>query len=229
MLKSLLLGCLTALFSINNLYSYSFDRYLNTPHFVFHYSEIDNDTLACYAEELEGFYKEMRDEFSFSIQHPLHVNIYANIDSFHEALGLTEAPAWCVAYANSDKIDIVSPSNPGPAHSKQSINRIMKLNIVKAILYNKFGSDSPYWLIYGIAAIKANNDFSSALKYIPSLKELENSKLNGFDNIDGFNASCKFVKFIEKTFSKEALIDLLSNYEAQKEELYQSWLDSLHL
>lgn len=227
--NKLLIYCLASLVSLNMLYATSLDLNKTTPHLVFHFSEIDDNTVSVLDKELENFYIAISEEFSFSTSYLLHINIYPDIQSFQETLGIIEASPWMVARATSDTIDVVSPSNPGSVHSKESINKIIKLNIVKAILFSKFGSDNvPYWLAYGIGAMKTSYGKSPyPFKYIPSLAELEKSQGNNFNKIDGFQVAYAFAKFIEERFGKEALIDLLSNYDSCKEKLYQSWIESL--
>jgi hypothetical protein len=134
-----------------------------------------------------------------------------------------------VAKANSYTIDIVSSSSPDLYHSKESMNKIMKLNVTKLIIFNKFGSENvPYWLAYGIGAMKTHygNAFHSFIN-IPSLAQLETSKNNDFKIIDGFQVAYAFTTFIEERYGKEVLIDLLTHYESRKNELYQSWINSL--
>lgn len=227
--KKLIIGCLTGLLSLNVVHAQALDNAKATSHFIFHFSEMDENTVSLMAEELESFYTEISEEFSFSDDRSFDINIYPNITSFHEALGFNEAPSWAVARATLDTIDIVSPANPGPAHSEESIKKIMKLNIVKAVLFNKFCENNvPYWLVYGIGAVRATYGNSSHLfKYIPSLKELETSDYKNFSKINGFQVSYSFVEFVQETFGQNTLIELLSNYESRKETLYQNWINSI--
>lgn len=228
-MKKILFGCFIGIFSLNVLHANSLRINKTTPHLVLQFSETDRDSIPLLIKELESFYVAISEEFSFSSDSPLHINIYPNIHSFHEALGLVDAPSWSVAKATSDTIDIVSPFNPGSCHSKESITKIMKLNITKAVLFNKFGQNNiPYWLAYGIGAMKINyGNTSHSYQYIPSLTELETLSNNDFNRIGGFQVAYAFAKFIEENFGKETLMDLLSNYESRKEELYQNWIDSL--
>lgn len=228
-MKKLLISCLTGLLLLNVVHAQPLENAKATTHLIFHFSEMDDTTISLIAEELESFYMEISEEFSFSDNPSFDINIYPNIASFQEALNLNDAPSWCVARATSDTIDIVSPTNPGPAHTEESIKKIMKLNIVKAALFNKFSENNvPYWLVYGVGAVKAKYGNSShLLKYIPSLEELETSDYKKFGKINGFQASYAFVEFVQETFGRDVLIDLVSNYESRKETLYQSFCQTL--
>jgi len=184
-IRKMLIGCFVGLISLNMLYATSLELNKTTPHLVFHFSEMDDSTVSSLAKELESFYIAISQEFSFSSSSPLHINIYPDTQSFQETLGLIETSPWMVARATSNTIDIVSPSSFGLYHSKESINKIMKLNIIKTIIFNKFGSDNvPYWLAYGIGAMSTQyGNASHSFKYIPSLTQLEKSKGNAFNKI----------------------------------------------
>ena len=106
----------------------------------------------------------------------------------------------------------------------------MKLNIVKSIVFSKFGSENvPYWLAYGVAAMTIHyGNPTHSFKHIPSLEELEKSNSNDFIKIDGFQTAYEFTKFIKERLGRQTLIDLLSHYDSRKEKLFQIWIDSLN-
>ena len=225
MMKFLLLCLIT----LQGLYGQSLDLNKTSPHLDLHFSESDTSTVLSIIQDLEEFYTKISEEFFYPSHHSLRINIYPNVQAFHEALRLVDAPTWIVARATHDTIDIVSPSNPGPSHSKASIDKIIRLSIVKSIIFDKYGEDKvPYWLAFGIGALKVEYTYSiHYLKSAPSLHALETAEGLQFDKIGGFQASYLFAQFIQDYYGWDTLIGLLSNYDSAKNDLYQSWVDSL--
>lgn len=215
--------------SLCNLSADLIDSQAATVHITFNFSEEDKSKILSISEELEAFYVETSEEFSFLSEAPMQINLYPSLQSFHESIGLVDGPEWVVARTTHNAIDVVSPANPGPYHTEESINKIIKLNIVKSILYGKFGIDNiPYWLAYGIGALKAEyNAASYPIENIPSLSELETNSCKEFQRIGGYQLAPLFVAYIQNTYGFSTLIDLLSNYDLYKETLYQSWITSL--
>lgn len=104
----------------------------------------------------------------------------------------------------------------------------MQLNIIKAIIYDKFGADRiPYWLVFGVAAEKSDYSCSEPLTHIPSLRELEIDNSKEFKSVCGFQAASLFVKHIQQNYGWEMIIKFLLDYDFYKEDLYKSWIDSL--
>lgn len=190
-----------------------------------HFSEDDESTISNILQEAEAFYAKISKELKYT--HNIQINLYPNIQSFHEALGLSDAPDWVVAKASSKIIDIVSPSNPGTCHTEASIYQIMKLNMVKAMIFDKF-EEVPYWLAYGVGALKA--EYGEPMEPnapVPTLDELEVGNYQEFTRAGCYSASYSFVQYIQETYGWDALISFLSNYESHKEALYKGWIQHL--
>lgn len=219
MIKKVLLCCLL---SLQGLYAQMLDFHADSSHFQIHYSEMDIKIVPGLLETLEEFYSTISEEFEHTMHHQLQINIYPDIQSHHDAIGLTNGADWVVANADHGVIDIVSPLNPGPSHTELTIRKIMQINVVKSVLYDKFGQDQvPYWLAFGIGALKAEYSFSCPPKYIPTLIELEAKH-----SVDYFHAAYSLVKFVQETYGWEMVLQLAANYDIYKEELYNSWIQS---
>ena len=84
----------------------------------------------------------------------------------------------------------------------------------------------PYWLAYGIAALKIDWKTLSFSREIPSLDHLEMKDIQAFSDWKGHHVCCAFAKFIQDTYGWETILQLLSNYELYKEKFYNYWVQS---
>jgi RNA polymerase sigma-70 factor, ECF subfamily len=211
-------------------YASSLDLYYNNDKFQIYCSENTEQTVDKTSYDLEKFYTKMSREFDHYMIDPIEIIIYPNIKSFHKAIGEENAPEWLVASCINQKIKIVSPDNPGTCHTRSSINKIMKLSIVKAMITDKYGN-VPFWLTFGLGAIKADFTYHKSPEEIPSLDQLETlMKKNDFEEfskIHGYSISYYFVKFIQDTYGEDFLLRIIPLHNIYKEGLYDEWRESL--
>ena len=228
MKKLLLFYCL--LFHI--LCATEFHYSIASPHFELAYTEKDHAVSGELLEAAEVVYPQLCKDFQHTFSKKIHITLYPTIASHHQATGLHDAPEWVVARTKNGVIDIVSPLNPGPHHSKQTTKNILLLNIAKAFIHDKFaGASLPLWLVFGAASVKVGYPFSKLPQVLPSWEELETSDYKKFGFVRGYQCAHSFVSFLEKKYGWETVLRLLAEYTAfekitglSQKELYAQWM-----
>ena len=204
--------------------------YQASQHFQCYSSVKDHDIVSELLSIAEDFYSLLNLVFHEDINITIEINLFPDLDSHHQAIGIEDAPSWVVARSNDRKIDIVSPLNPGPVHTGESLKKIFLLSISQIYISNAFGNDIPYWLLYGVAA-KRVNYFSKRLSSPPpTLQDLETDDYQTFVDIGGFACGYSLAAYIESKYGFEKVIDLLKDYSSfeeilgiSKDQLYQEW------
>jgi RNA polymerase sigma-70 factor (ECF subfamily) len=80
----------------------------------------------------------------------LTFEIFPSLEAFHQAAGVPNAPPHFNAYfGGSNRVRMVSPLNPGPVHSYESV-RSSSLFMFAAWLTRQMNPQSPLWLYNGI-------------------------------------------------------------------------------
>ena len=197
---------------------------LETEHLKMHCEESDRSVAPELMQELEPFYQKISETFDHQMGQKLLINLYPDIEAQHNAIGLPGGPNWIIAKATNKVIDVVSPLNPGPIHSKRSVRKIMKINVVKAVLFDKYGMEKlPYWVAFGISAWKANCTFKMMPEDAMTLSQLETTKNNKFGKLGGFATSFNFIAFTQKKFGWSRVLELAADYEGHKDELFKAF------
>ena len=95
---------------------------LETTHFTFYSIDADHPALPEMADLLESRVEDVTADLAVTMPVRIRVEVYPDLASFHAVSPMPNAPDWFVGQAlGSALIRIVSPRNPGPAHSHQSI------------------------------------------------------------------------------------------------------------
>lgn len=97
--------------------------------------------------------------------------LYPNSDTFHQAIGMPEAPDWVVGRSVSeDEMAMVSPGGPGPPHSYESLLQVAVHEFTHCVtnrLAAQHGVGAVIWLWECIATYEAGQIGSLAtLPYI---------------------------------------------------------------
>lgn len=150
-------------------------------------------------------YDRIADSLNTQLTEKVIVDVYPDLTTYHIAIGWPDAPDWVVGTAmGSDKIDMVSPYNPGPVHNFASIIDVIAHELVHCFV-NKLadGALMSTWLNEGTAAYlsyqSVNTDYICSYinqnnGEIPTLDELNNGST--FGNIGGYSFSYTIVEFI---------------------------------
>lgn len=179
-------------------------------------------------------------DFKYSPTKKITFEIYPNLESFHHAINWPTAPDWLIGQTSIDTIQRVSPHNPGPYHTYESVMTFI------TSMYNHHDS-IPRWLHQGVALYKAeffskNVSEKFALHISsPTLQQLEaiaKDDTTAFDELDGFRVSYSLVQFIDHGWGWESILDVLEDYSQFEEilninkelfiQLWKEYILSLH-
>jgi len=138
------------------------------------------------------------------------IEIYPDLSTFHEHTGKPDGPDWYVAMLSNDgsTIKIVSPLNPGPHHSFQSVTKAM-LSLFASAIALEINREVPLWLKAGIGHYESNHCWGNIeedlnVGSIPKLSEL-NEDWGSFSERKGHFYSFHIVEYIVLTHGYEKL------------------------
>ncbi len=193
-------------------------------HFKFVFEEADQMPANQLLDYLEDQYFRLSNDFDHHLVKKIEVFVFSSVQSFHEALGILDGKPWMVA---CDKIDlpgfmIVSPANPGPSHTRETLLKVGVVNLAKLFIADKYKQQHiPYWLKIGVAYHEAG--FSQEMmkkrirqafdqgEPIPRFSQLEVFNLIDFPKIGGFQYSYALVEFIYEKWGWDALPALMED------------------
>lgn len=185
-----------------------------TEHFVFYCMDQDVKALDDLAEALEGCYERTTTDLGKTPSGKVKVNIYPDIDSFHNAMGRPNAPDWSVGEAKNGALYMTSPLNPGPSHDYDDMLQIAVHEFVHIII-NLFGN-VPSYLHEGVACYEAGqNRYDTLSSYIAG--QMDQNKVPSLSSLEKYNSSSEgmyqygpaFVDFIARCYGFDAVVALL--------------------
>ena len=168
------------------------------------------------------------------------IEIYPDLPTFHQAVGEENAPNWFMGTFEDNYLKIVSPLNPGPEHTYQSI-LTSTIHLFTMWLITDINPLAPKWARQGIGGYESkgmSEEFikNSTLKnlhnlVIPSFQELDNDTWD-FETMKGFQFSYLIVEFIVNKFGLDALNKVIRNpsgyndiFNCSESELHEQWVD----
>lgn len=185
-----------------------------TEHFVLYCMDQDVKALDDLAEALEGCYERTTTDLGKAPSGKVKVNIYPDIDSFHNAMGRPNDPDWSVGEAKNGALYMTSPLNPGPSRDYDGMLQVAVHEFVHIII-NLFGS-VPSYLHEGVACYEAGqNDYQSLSAFIT--RQWNENKVPSLSSLEKFNSSSEgmyqygpaFVDFIARCYGFDAVVALL--------------------
>jgi hypothetical protein len=185
-----------------------------TAHFLIRYGTSDASCVEAVATHLEANQQRICSDLRYTLGFKVVLEIYPDIASLHRAMGAPSAPDWVLGLTNlSGEIKIISPLNPGPNHTFQSILLCMDHEFTHAALLRGLGATSlPTWLSEGTASYEARLfDSASWAAFetyvmagrIPTFRALEEGSSYG-DN-GGYFWSYAIVEFAMTTYGRDTL------------------------
>ena len=128
-----------------------------TEHFVFFCTDQDAKALDDLEASFEGCYDRVTSHLGVTPPGKTRVNVYPDIQSFHNAVGRPNDPDWSVGEARNGMIYMTSPLNPGPEHTYDNII-ITAVHEFVHIVINQFHRSQPSYLNEGLASYEAGQD-----------------------------------------------------------------------
>lgn len=175
----------------------------------------------------------------------INIEIYPDLETFHTQTGKPNGPDWYIAMLSNDgkTIKMVSPLNPGPQHSYQSVTKAV-LSLFATAVALQLNKNIPQWLRSGIGHYEANHpwgDLRTEVRsdleqgIIPKLAEL-NGDWGDFTDRKGHMYSFTIVEYIVAVYGYKALRALIQNSDAYTDifacsetEFEHKWKDYLTL
>lgn len=128
--------------------------YKETDHFRAYCMERDVSSAETMLRDLEQYWTTWNQNlFSVPFSSKLKLNIFPDIQAYHlKILGDSSAPDWSVCnWDKENTISLVSPKNPGPMHTEESIMKCGRLCLGWFLTNQKYGDRLPFWLAIGIS------------------------------------------------------------------------------
>jgi hypothetical protein len=225
--------------------------YLNlqktSQHFDLYSSDTDRKALDDIAKTLEDNYGRITEHLRTQFTKRIKVYIYPDIKTFHDAIHMPNAPDWVVGAGGINELKMVSPLNPGSAHTYASLMQAIVHELTHAAVLNARGERGlaglPKWLNEGYAFYEAhqmNDDMRRTLKshlsekLPPTWGQLDTASIVEFGNIDGYALSTIIIEFLINKYGFEKLLRLImapenmdAIYGISKGDLEKQWIQYL--
>ncbi|MGM0882983.1 MAG: RNA polymerase sigma factor [Bacillota bacterium] len=192
--------------------------------------------------ELKDNVEKISSKFNHHPSRKIIIEIYPDLPTFHQAVGEENAPNWFMGTFEENKLKIVSPLNPGPEHTYQSILK-STVHLFTMWLISDINPLSPKWLRQGIGGYEAKQMTQEYIKSttsdaidnleIPTFQELNNDTWD-FGTMKGFQFSYLIVEFIVDKYGLDALNKVIRNpndfngiFQRSELELYEQWVEHI--
>jgi hypothetical protein len=187
-------------------------------HFKYYFEAQDETVIPVIKEKLENGYEKIVTDLQLNLAHKIDIRVYPDLIKFHQAINYPDAPDWIVGVGGSD-IKIVSPLNPGSAHSySYMIDYVLLHEFTHVCTYEINSSISNAWLLEGIAIYEAGPPFGDSASLVksynkfgklPSFRDLE--PFYSFADNNGYNYSITIIDYIVLTYGFDKLLMFLKN------------------
>ena len=193
-------------------------------HFEFYSAKSDVMILDALEKTLEVNYQKITGDLGTTFTTKVKVYIYPDIETFHKAVGVPKAPDWLVGIGGLGQLKIVSPLNPGGAHSYNFLMKNMVHEFVHVASWNLRGNadNVPKWLSEGIAYYEADQIEENGLRIlrsrvsqgrIPSLYRMEVAGSVDFGDLGGYLFGYTIIEYMVKKYGMKTVAELIKNPE----------------
>jgi hypothetical protein len=208
--------------------------------------EEDEEVLENLSKTLESNYSRISKDMQTSFDSKIDVFIYPELKAFHTAINYPDAPDWAVGAASKNELKMVSPLNPGNAHTYESLMKAIVHELAHTVVLNfrKQGPVGlPNWLNEGYAYYEAKQltNAQRTLVHnqllnnkIPSWNELEKADTVQFADINGYPISATIIEFLVGSYGLDKLKQFIIEpesvekiYDMSQEDLERLWLEYL--
>ncbi|WP_108995355.1 RNA polymerase sigma factor [Paenibacillus agaridevorans] len=192
--------------------------------------------------KLKGSVEELVKKFKHRPSEKVVIEIYPDLPAFHQATGEPGAPDWFMGTFEGNTLKIVSPLNPGPAHSYHSILQ-STVHLYAMWLVKDINASAPKWICQGVGGYESKQmspDFiidsvkdTIVRGIVPTFRELNEDSFR-FEEMKGFQFTYLIVQFIVERYGMDALNRLVRDAEQFNEalgcsesELHGQWVTHL--
>jgi len=187
-----------------------------TPHFVLHYLADDSAAVDDLLNTLEQARPRVLASLDLVDIDAVDVYVYPSLAAFHSVLPMREVPDWVVGRAwGFGEPHMVSPLNPGPAHTRESLMVVAVHELAHCATANitPLTMDFPAWLSEGAAMYLAGQfQDPRGLGYLregrfPSLEVLSD-QVAGLDKV--YEVGYLIVEFVLSHYGASGLHALIA-------------------
>ncbi|WP_337033886.1 sigma-70 family RNA polymerase sigma factor [Paenibacillus illinoisensis] len=192
--------------------------------------------------ELSDHIERISLKYNYHPSRKVTIEVYPDLPSFHQAVGEADAPNWFMGTYEGSILKIVSPLNPGPEHTYQSILK-GTVHLFTMWLISEINPKAPKWIRQGIGGYEAKQMTQDFIKVttkeaindlsIPTFEQLDNDTWD-FDTMKGFQFSYLFVKFVDQQYGIDHLNQLIRNpqdfngiFQCSEKELHQKMVECI--
>lgn len=208
-----------------------------TAHFVLYCIELDQVVSELIAAKLEDDFERITSHLRHQPSAKINVEIYPNLQSFHTAVNHQAGLEWFVGQAESGRIQMVTPLNPGPRHTFDTVLQTAVHEFTHLIVDEITDHDIPAWLDEGIATYESGQrqpQFVAAQieQNLPRIADLNFS--SGTDSNTVYAFSYTIIEFIVQEFGYNFVVVLVTNQgdftetlnmsEAEFEQAWQTFI-----
>jgi hypothetical protein len=197
-----------------------------TAHFKFLYTPFDSSIIDSIERKLEENYERILNDLNVKKLPIIEIKIYPSIETYHSSINYPNAPDWMIGSAGINKIEIVSPKNPGPYHADDP-------NIMDGIIHefthcvhihlmkNNFGavkSNDIRWLWEAVACYESHQLVDPGkLEYLQSSATPTLEDLNDVESGKIYELGFHLIDFLKTKWGMRELISLIkTNGDLQK-------------
>ena len=204
-----------------------------TEHFMIYSEDDDAETAVQAAEYMESNYDRITTDLKVEPSEKCDFTVYPDLASFHTAIGYEDAPDWLVGMADGNySLRIVSPNNPGPAHSYEDIMSVA-VHEFAHIVINELNDDVPTYLNEGTAAYEAGQSSGVAELVQTTIDNGTFPTIGQLKTLDGNNGLYQFgyalVDYVVESYGYDKLIefietpDIQSVFDMSEDEFSAQW------
>jgi hypothetical protein len=213
-------------------------------HFNFYSTNGDIKVLDTLAITLENNYSGITNHLGIKIDKKITVKVYPDVKTFHEAIDYPDAPDWLVGVCKGGQLMMVSPLNPGSAHTYASLMQVIVHEFVHmATSYargDKGDTGLPRWLSEGYAQYEAGQindrirkiaELSVTAETPPTWTQLDTLSVMEFGRMNGYGLSVTIVEFLVVKYGIDKLVLLIKDpehfetiYGLSKNALENQWI-----
>ncbi|TMV43273.1 RNA polymerase sigma factor [Paenibacillus mesophilus] len=181
---------------------------------------MDHPTLAYAAQVREDLISELGsrvERITELLRHQpaekLTIEISPDLDAFHRAVGEPDAPDWFMGVIDGTTIKIVSPLNPGPAHTYKSVLQ-STVHLFTNLMVKEVNPTAPKWLYQGLGGYEAGLMTRDYIRDsirgtverddVPTFEDLEDDSWD-FERKKGFQFAYTLAEFILREYGEEGL------------------------
>jgi len=224
MKKHLLLLTLVLFFAVagcseqSNL-SGTMELRVETEHFLLYSYPEDAQVAELIAATLEEEYPVITSQLQTELPEKVGVSVYPNMDLFRRAINDTSTGDWVTGVAWGNKIEMISPNNPGTAPAADEVTRVAVHEFTHLVVA-AINPTAPKWLNEGVAVYYGKEREESKIRQLvmsklekgtlPAIRQFETSSQAFFEQ-DGYSIAYSIIDFIVSRYGTGALVGFIQH------------------